>query len=155
MSTALSGVAHQPRVTAYVPGDGTARRGEAERPTTRPPLQVRAAVRRLIDLAAADPEHAAADSDDGTVLHLELDGYRCVLTRLPTPIGGTAAVPAGLSPREREVARMVCSGLTNRAIATVLDISPWTVGTHLRRIFMKLEVSSRAAMVARFLNERP
>ena len=112
-------------------------------------------MRHLIDLAAADQEH---QPDDGTVLQLELDGYLCVLTRLAQPAPQPAAEPAAgtaLSPREREVARMVCSGLTNRAIATVLDISPWTVGTHLRRIFTKLEVSSRAAMVARFLNERP
>jgi DNA-binding CsgD family transcriptional regulator len=38
-------------------------------------------------------------------------------------------------------------------IASVLDISEWTVGTHLRRVFTKLEVNSRAAMVARLLGE--
>jgi DNA-binding CsgD family transcriptional regulator len=33
-------------------------------------------------------------------------------------------------------------------IASVLEISVWTVSTHLRRIYAKLGVSSRAAMVA-------
>jgi DNA-binding CsgD family transcriptional regulator len=36
-------------------------------------------------------------------------------------------------------------------IADVLNISSWTVCTHLRRIFAKLGVGSRAAMVAQLL----
>jgi DNA-binding CsgD family transcriptional regulator len=46
---------------------------------------------------------------------------------------------------------MVANGYTNKAIAKVLDISSWTVSTHLRRAFGKLDVGSRAAMVARLL----
>jgi len=53
-----------------------------------------------------------------------------------------------LSPRERQIARLVADGATNRAIGSVLDISLWTVSTHLRRIFAKLGVGSRAEMVA-------
>jgi DNA-binding CsgD family transcriptional regulator len=54
----------------------------------------------------------------------------------------------GLSPRELQIARMVAGGATNHAIARSLDISPWTVSTHLRRIFAKLGVCTRAEMVA-------
>jgi DNA-binding CsgD family transcriptional regulator len=54
-----------------------------------------------------------------------------------------------LSPREQEIARMVASGYPNKTIASVLEISSWTVASHLRRIFMKLQVSSRAAMATR------
>jgi tetratricopeptide (TPR) repeat protein len=43
---------------------------------------------------------------------------------------------------------MVAKGHTNRVIAKVLHISLWTVDTHMRRIFAKLQVSTRAAMVA-------
>jgi DNA-binding CsgD family transcriptional regulator len=48
-----------------------------------------------------------------------------------------------LSPRERQIVRLVAEGHVNKAIGAVLDISPWTVATHLRRIFAKLGVASR------------
>lgn len=57
-----------------------------------------------------------------------------------------------LSPREQEIARMVMKGYPNKTIAAVLDISVWTVGTHLRRIFSKLAVGNRASMVAQLLD---
>jgi len=43
---------------------------------------------------------------------------------------------------------LVALGHSNKVIANVLSISSWTVCTHLRRIFAKLGVGSRAAMVA-------
>src|SRR5206468_6716799 len=58
-----------------------------------------------------------------------------------------------LSPREHEIARMVAKGYPNKTIAGVLEISVWTVSTHLRRIFAKMRVGSRAALVAKFLEE--
>lgn len=59
----------------------------------------------------------------------------------------------GLSPRESEIARMIAKGYANKTIATVLNISTWTVSTHLRRMFAKLHVSSRAELVARLLTD--
>jgi DNA-binding CsgD family transcriptional regulator len=53
-----------------------------------------------------------------------------------------------LSPREHEIVRLTSHGLSNKAIAAVLDISPWTVNTYIRRIFIKLNVNTRAEMVA-------
>ena len=53
-----------------------------------------------------------------------------------------------LSPRESEIARLVAAGYPNKTIAGILDISPWTVSTHIRRIYLKLCVHGRAAMVA-------
>jgi DNA-binding CsgD family transcriptional regulator len=47
---------------------------------------------------------------------------------------------------------MVAKGYPNKTIAAVLEISSWTVCTHLRRMFAKLGVSSRAAMVARMMD---
>ena len=47
---------------------------------------------------------------------------------------------------------MIAKGYPNKTIAAVFEMHPWTVGTHLRRIFAKLNVPSRAAMVARVMD---
>ncbi len=57
-----------------------------------------------------------------------------------------------LSPREREVFDLMVAGLSNKAIAQTLVISPNTVKRHLRAIFDKLEVNSRAAAVAKIFS---
>jgi DNA-binding NarL/FixJ family response regulator len=50
--------------------------------------------------------------------------------------------------REREVIRLVASGLTNRAIAAELLLSEKTVARHLSNIFAKLDVATRTAAAA-------
>ena len=50
----------------------------------------------------------------------------------------------GLTPREREVLRLVVAGYTNPEIADTLFLSRRTVTTHLTRIFAKLGVQGRA-----------
>ena len=52
-----------------------------------------------------------------------------------------------LSARELQIVELVAYGKSNKQIATKLKISQWTVSTHLRRIFIKLDVDSRAEMV--------
>lgn len=52
--------------------------------------------------------------------------------------------PAGLTPRELDVLRLVAEGLTDAEVADRLFISPRTVGQHLRSVYGKLDVSSRA-----------
>ncbi|GAA4367062.1 helix-turn-helix transcriptional regulator [Nocardioides caricicola] len=84
------------------------------------------------------------DEREGVLLDVTVGQVRCLLVH-QEPSRVT------LSPRERQIALMVAHGRTNQAIATSLDISVWTVSTHLRRIFAKLAVSSRAEMVARLL----
>ena len=63
------------------------------------------------------------------------------------PTKDSAAVH-GLSPREKEVLRLVATGQSNRQIATALVLSEHTVARHLQNIFAKLGVSSRTAASA-------
>ncbi|MEW2290788.1 AAA family ATPase [Streptomyces sp. NPDC047841] len=58
---------------------------------------------------------------------------------------GTVGVEA-LTSREREVATLAVSGLSNKKIGEQLHLSPRTVGTHLSHVFQKLGVASRGAL---------
>jgi DNA-binding CsgD family transcriptional regulator len=102
-----------------------------------------AALRAMLDQVQQCPIDAMR-AENGVSVILEHDRVRCVLVVSPQ-------VPRhALSPRELQIARLVADGATNRAIASSLDISLWTVSTHMRRIFAKLGVGSRAEMVAQF-----
>ena len=52
--------------------------------------------------------------------------------------------PAGLTPREVEVLRLLAQGLSNKEIAERLTISPKTAGNHVEHIYAKIDASSRA-----------
>ncbi|MFW5925023.1 MAG: helix-turn-helix transcriptional regulator [Myxococcota bacterium] len=54
-----------------------------------------------------------------------------------------------LTPRERDVAALVVSGVSTRAIASRTGLTVSTVNTYLKRIFAKLGVHSRVELVAR------
>jgi DNA-binding NarL/FixJ family response regulator len=53
-----------------------------------------------------------------------------------------------LSSREREVAGLVASGMTNKDGAASLYLSQKTIESRLARIYDKLDVHSRAALTA-------
>ena len=53
--------------------------------------------------------------------------------------------PAGLTAREVEVLKLVADGLSNPEVAARLILSPRTVHAHLRSVYRKLDVHSRAA----------
>ena len=111
---------------------------------------IRLLVQQLIQTIDGQGNLSAPELEDKVILDLQVGEVRCLLVRRPPEAGR----PEGaLSPREREIARMVAKGYPNKVIARVLEISSWTVSTHLRRIFAKLGVSSRAAMVAQLLEE--
>lgn len=103
---------------------------------------------RILVERSAQPAPSVGDSQtEEIVLDLSVEGARYLLVRLPAPTKDSAR----LSPREQEIVRLVAEGHSNKIIGDVLNISSWTVCTHLRRIFAKIGVGSRAAMVARIM----
>jgi DNA-binding CsgD family transcriptional regulator len=133
---------------------------------------------RRIVRASAKEDAAAADlsagrADDAVTLLVEaMDEYadcgalapaRRVAARLreigalsragaPAPAtpgsDPTPTVTPPLTPAEGRVADRVAKGMTNREIADDLNLSRHTVDAHLRHIFQKLQVNSRAAAAA-------
>jgi DNA-binding NarL/FixJ family response regulator len=58
-----------------------------------------------------------------------------------------------LTPREQEVAGLVCQRLTNKQIAIQLTISPDTVKTHVHKLLVKLNLHRKNELMAAF-NEK-
>jgi DNA-binding CsgD family transcriptional regulator len=61
-------------------------------------------------------------------------------------IGGRAPSPRELTPTEKQVARLVADGRTNREVAEALFVSVHTVDANLKRIYRKLGVRSRTEL---------
>ena len=89
---------------------------------------------------------------------MEIEGARNIFVRLgavpdlaalETFSKNARATGSGpLTRREAEVLKLVAAGMTNRDIAAQLFISEKTVARHLSNIFVKLDLSSRAAATA-------
>jgi len=71
--------------------------------------------------------------------------YKLGVRPRSTPPRSKGATP--LSPREREIVQLIAEDLTNAEIAERLIISPRTVTTHLDRIYTRLGINSRTALV--------
>ena len=83
------------------------------------------------------------------------------VTHLPHQNNGAAKSVVGTKPavlhdcnlteRESEVMHWVANGKTNPEIASILDISAFTVKNHMQRVFKKLDVSNRAQAVSKLM----
>ena len=58
-----------------------------------------------------------------------------------------------LTPREREITRMLVRGLSTAEIATELWLSPYTVRDHTKALFSKLGVRSRPELTTLMFQE--
>lgn len=58
-----------------------------------------------------------------------------------------------LTPREVQIAELVCQGLRHGSIAGSLRIQPGTVKTHIRNIYHKVKVRNKMNLLLRFVSE--
>lgn len=120
------------------------------------PFQKEALLKRLVrkveNLTPLEVLQRTAQTVDEVLVDLDIDGIHYYLVRCRPRVKSNIS-PISLSPRERAIAQLVAQGLPNKRIGARLKISPWTVATHLRRIFAKLEVTSRTAMVTRLIQQ--
>jgi DNA-binding CsgD family transcriptional regulator len=81
------------------------------------------------------------------VEQFERDGFCYRLTRRPAPASETGP---RLTKREEEALAYACAGYGNKAIATVLGVSPSTVGVLLYRAAAKMGAKSRQELVVAY-----
>ena len=101
---------------------------------------------------ALSPEvlaHLSALSERGLRLTLDLDASRKLGSPLVIAREGPGLDLARLTPRQREVALLVATGLSNKEIARALGLSVSTVKDHVHAILTRLGLTSRAALIAK------
>jgi DNA-binding CsgD family transcriptional regulator len=100
---------------------------------------------------------ANADGDRQAAGFVQLGGVRHVLIErgaFEAESVASSSVSSVLTSRELQIAYSVADGKCDKVIAYDLGISEYTVREHLRRIFHKLNVSKRAALVAQLIMAR-
>jgi two-component system, NarL family, response regulator NreC len=88
-----------------------------------------------------------ADSDLPDAVREASRGRSYVSPLLSAKLKGTASATDRLTPREREVLRLIALGHTSVEIARKLGLSPRTIETHRARIHRKLGLDTRAELV--------
>lgn len=88
-------------------------------------------------------------------LHLSVWAATVRLQSISTELQQQGYKSDRLTPRELQIAELVALGLTNAEIGNELWITENSVKQALKRIFRKLEVSSRAQMVAQLFATKP
>ena len=96
----------------------------------------------------ANPKKQSEGNVWEAISHFKIQGQYCAIIEAePNSSNNKPSLADILTKRELQIASLVALGRVNKQIAKQLHISEWTVASHIRRIFDKLGVDSRAAMV--------
>jgi LuxR family transcriptional regulator, maltose regulon positive regulatory protein len=95
-----------------------------------------------------DPARTGDSTDFVSYLDRLVEGYRARYQSQVTA-SSTAAVAEPLSVREGEILNLIAQGQSDKEIARILSISPETVKSHVKRMFIKLNAQKRAQAVSR------
>jgi len=128
------------------------------------PVAVHAVARRAVAQVRSGPAYASVQLISGkwlTVhaapLHTDSPDPTTVAVMLapatPAELEPLRLALHGLTPREREVARLLARGASNEGIAQALWISRYTAKDHVKAVYAKLRVGSRAELTARLFHE--
>jgi DNA-binding NarL/FixJ family response regulator len=93
------------------------------------------------------PASASEELFHQTLLRMIGDDYReRVVTAVPRsyPAGGSLDI---LTPRQRDILRLICSAESTKGIAEILDISTRTVEFHKYRMMKALDVTTMAELI--------
>ncbi len=96
------------------------------------------------------PHLAQAHGNAATLARLQQESARQNPAK-DTLLTSEAFERLGLTDREAEILEGIARGQTNHQIAASLYVSPFTVKTHLQRVYRKLGVGSRSEALARAL----
>lgn len=58
-----------------------------------------------------------------------------------------------MTPKEKQVAKYVCQGVSNEDIAEKLSMRPGTVKTHLRNIYRRVRVRNKISLLLQFIED--
>jgi DNA-binding NarL/FixJ family response regulator len=105
---------------------------------------------RAIGAARAILEHLTAEVDDPALRETFVRGAEQIVPPAAVLSASRAAKAqfGGLTTRERDVARLIASGLSNRAIADRLIVGERTVESYVGNVLSKLAFTSRAQIAA-------
>ncbi|MBK8500575.1 MAG: GAF domain-containing protein [Flavobacteriales bacterium] len=94
----------------------------------------------------------ALSEERGKPAASSLSGHRNWHWSAPEQLkGASRRTLEALSGREKEVLLLLVSGLSNKAIAEKLFVSPGTIKTHTLNIYLKMEVGNRTSAIMRAL----
>jgi LuxR family maltose regulon positive regulatory protein len=102
----------------------------------------------LLSLHHATPQDSRLPPELRPYIGSILAGRAQQRTRTLLPRESASRLTESLSPRENSILRSMSRGLSNKRIAQELQIAPETVKSHVKRIFIKLAVQSRAHAVS-------